>query len=187
MVPRELTWKCTRCLPLSSWQLALQSLLSYRIPSEKPSPPLSLVFFQLSSPKRPNQKLLLQNYPLFFSKTPPQKLTSQKNISSLQPYPPSLSHTLLFWKGTPPLQMQLASHTSLQLLSCSSTETYLLSNGQNISMPRVKLSLAHQFHYLTLWPPTTRRHVAPWDCDTCPKLAAENEPQMGVYKYAPLR
>ena len=20
-----------------------------------------------------------------------------------------------------------------------------------------------------------------WDCDTCPKLAAENEPQMGVY------
>ena len=59
----------------------------------------------------------------------------------------------------------------------------LPSNGQNISMPRVKLSLAPQFHYLTLWPPTTRRHVAPWDCDTCPKLAAKNEPQMGVYTH----
>ena len=28
MVPRELTWKCTRCLPLSSWQLALPENVS---------------------------------------------------------------------------------------------------------------------------------------------------------------
>ena len=49
---------------------------------------------------------------------------------------------------------------------CSNRKYTLLTNSQNISMPRVKLSLAPQFHHLLLWPPTTRRHVALWDCDT---------------------
>ena len=116
----------------------------------------------------------------FLLQPPFSNLSIPKNISngraSLPHYPAAARRNPL-----PTFACSWLSYTPLQLLSCSSTETHFLSNSQNISMPRVKLSLAPQFHYLTLWPPTTRRHVAPWDCDTCPKLAAENEPQMGVY------
>ncbi|RVX06089.1 hypothetical protein CK203_018813 [Vitis vinifera] len=55
-------------------------------------------------------------------------------------------------------------------------------------MPHVKLSLAPQFHHLFLWPPTARRHVAPWEPSTCkesyPAEMQRNEPQMGVYNRA---
>ena len=61
---------------------------------------------------------------------------------------PPLSQKQLFLKANPPPAGDAPSllHAAGYL---SSTETYLLSNGQNISMPRVKLSLAPQFHYLT--------------------------------------
>ena len=51
-------------------------------------------------------------------------------------------------------------------------------------MPRVKLSLAPQFHYLILWPPTTRRHVALWDCDTWQnRLHKKRAPNGGLQIY----
>ena len=90
--------------------------------------------------------------------------------------PPSAFYPNLFHlseKAPRFLLKTLLLSTSLPQRIPSNRKNTLLTNGQNISMPRVKLSLAPQFHYLILWPPTTRRHVAPWDRDTWQNWAAQ--------------
>ena len=90
------------------------------------------------------------------------------NSLSLKSSSPTAEKTPSPPKTPPPFHLQLACY--------SSTETH-----SSLKIPP-QVSTIHwllQLHYLIHWRPITRWHMVPWDCDTCPKLAAENEPQMG--------
>ena len=122
-------------------------------------PPYSVsVVFPSSQKKDALSNLSLPLFTILFSQWRPL-------FSGIQPIPKYLLAARpksLHQKKDPPLLCSLPPHANI-----SSNRKYtLLTNGQNISMPRVKLSLTPQFHYLILWPPTTRWHVALWDCDT---------------------
>ena len=98
--------------------------------------------------------------------SPPLKNTSPSKNSL--PSPPKYPSTNTSQKAPALLQLSASNQHPAPPCQwiCSNRKYTLLTNSQNISMPRVKLSLAPQFHHLLLWPPTTRRHVALWDCDT---------------------
>ena len=102
---------------------------------------------------------------LLYSKPPP-LISPFFFFSSVFSSPPSPS------KGSPPKYLQAAPCLIFLPFSLAAspivyppalchrnTAISLIHNGQNISMPRVKLSLASQFHYLILWPPIMRRHM----------------------------
>ena len=127
----------------------------------------------------PASKWLNKSSPLKRSLQPPTSLSPPKTQSASL----SKSHVLK-------LQCYRKSHPKSSRKPPPRKDTMLQktlpSSLWNPSLPKAppQVSTIHwllQLHYLIHWKPITRWHVVPWDCDTCPKLAAESEPQMGVY------
>ena len=119
-------------------------------------------------------------------------LTCSSSLLLKKKMPPPLSSSFLAteYPQKPPLLSSLAQNFPPS--SPPKFQNPLLSNGlpckKNAPLlnipPGVQLSFAPQFHYLILWPPTTRRHVAPWEpstwqnnCRKCMKMS----PKTGVY------
>ena len=110
------------------------------------------------------------NYPsLKLQNTPPENPLSRSLL-----FPPSSSLFPLENSNSPVLSLSQKSPTCRR--RSPSNRTY---PSLNIPLQVSTIQWLLQLHYLIHWRPITRWHVVPWDCDTCPKLAAESEPQMG--------
>ena len=81
-------------------------------------------------------------------------------------------------------------HLSLKLPASTTpliTEDAPQDNGLQIPMPPVNLPLALQKHHMILHCPLKRRHMVEQGSSTWQNEQLHERPQMGVYKYAPLR
>ena len=151
---------------------SLLSKLSFRKTTR-----ISLFSYSLffSSPLKPSLRPAWKTLSLSL----PNGLLKSKNLSQSPPLDSFFSSSPLSCK--PPLKATIVPPAARHL---PLSHTLLITEKCCPLWRSFQVSTIHwllQLHYLIHWRPITRWHVVPWDCDTCPKLAVENEPQMGVY------
>ena len=161
-------------LALSANRFPLQSLLSYKIHSENPSPPPSSSVFPLISSSLSQKQLFSFHSESFL----PKNLNKSSTTKKISAVPSKSNHLLPAGDAPPPLHaagypsitesmlLLLESSSSLQKKAhLSPAAPALPCNGLQlffgISLPRVNLSLVLQTTNLIPHQPTMNGHVAP--------------------------